>query len=103
MHKSTLPKPLRRCQERVQEATPFSPFTAASIVPSAGFLHTARPFINWRAFGFTFFLLLLLSLLWEVTFAIPYGWWGYRPATMLGAPIGAWSGLPVEALCVCSP
>ena len=78
----------------------FTYLTAASIVPSAGFLHTARPFINWRAFGFTFFLLLLLSLLWEVTLAIPYGWWGYRPATMLGAPIGAWSGLPVEAVCV---
>ena len=78
----------------------FTYLTAASIVPSAGFLHSARPFINWRAFGFTFFLLLLLSLLWEVTLAIPYGWWGYRPATMLGAPIGAWSGLPVEAVCV---
>ena len=78
----------------------FTYLTVASIVPSAGFLRTARPFINWRAFGFTFFLLLLLSLLWEVTLAIPYGWWGYRPETMLGAPIGAWSGLPVEAVCV---
>ena len=78
----------------------FTYLTVASIVPSAGFLHTARPFINWRAFGFTFFLLLLLSLLWEVTLGIPYGWWGYHPETMLGAPIGAWSGLPVEAVCV---
>jgi hypothetical protein len=62
--------------------------TLASIVPSAGFFHTARPFINWRAFSFTFFLILLISLLWEVTVGIPYGWWGYRPQTMLGLTLG---------------
>jgi hypothetical protein len=78
----------------------FTYLTAASIVPSAGFFHTARPFINWRAFGFTFFLILLISLLWEVTLAMPYGWWGYRPSTMMGLAIGAWRGLPVEAVCV---
>jgi hypothetical protein len=78
----------------------FTYLTLASIVPSAGFFHTAQPFINWRAFSFTFFLILLISLLWEVTLGIPYGWWGYRPQTMLGLAIGAWSGLPVEAVCV---
>lgn len=78
----------------------FTYLTVGSIVPSAGFFHTAQPFINWRAFSFTFFLILLISLLWEVTLAIPYGWWGYRPATMLGLPIRAWSGLPLEAVCV---
>jgi hypothetical protein len=35
-----------------------------------------------------------------VTLAVPYGWWGYRPQTMLGLFIGAWTGLPVEAVCV---
>jgi hypothetical protein len=78
----------------------FIYLTVASIIPSAGFFHTARPFINWRAFSFTFFLILLISLLWEVTLAIPYGWWGYRPAAMAGIEIGAWSGLPIEAVCV---
>jgi hypothetical protein len=78
----------------------FTYLTLASIVPSAGFFHTAQPFINWRAFSFTFFLILLISLLWEVTLGIPYGWWGYRPQTMLGLAIGAWSGTPVEAVCV---
>jgi hypothetical protein len=78
----------------------FTYLTVASIVPSAGFFHTAQPFINWRAFSFTFFLILLISLLWEVTLAIPFGWWGYRPVTMLGLAIRAWSGLPVEAICV---
>lgn len=80
--------------------TYFTYLTAASIIPSAGFFHTAQPFINWRAFSFTFFLILLISLLWEVTLAIPYGWWGYHPQTMMGLSIGAWSGLPVEAVCV---
>ncbi len=78
----------------------FTYLTLASTVPSAGFFRAALPFINWRAFSFTFFLLLLISLLWEATLAIPYGWWGYRPQTMLGLFIGAWSGLPVEAVCV---
>ncbi|MGE3309934.1 MAG: hypothetical protein AB7O66_08185 [Limisphaerales bacterium] len=74
--------------------------TALSFVPSAGFFRTAGPFINWRAFAFTFFLILLISLLWEATLAIPYGWWGYRPAAMTGWFIRAWHGLPVEAVCV---
>ena len=67
---------------------------------SAGFFHSAKPFINWRAFSFTFFLLLLISLLWEATLALPYGWWEYRPTTMMGLHIGAWSGLPIEAVFV---
>lgn len=78
----------------------FTYLTAAAIVPAAGFFQTARPFVNWRAFSFTFFLILLISLLWEVTLALPYGWWDYRPAAMMGLSIGAWRGLPVEAVCV---
>jgi hypothetical protein len=72
----------------------------ASLVPSAGFFYTAQRFINWRAFSFTFFLLLLISLLWEVTLALPYGWWEYRSNILIGLHIGAWSGLPIEAACV---
>ena len=71
-----------------------------SFVPAAGFFRTTQPFINWRAFSFTFFLILLISLLWEVTLAIPYGWWDYRPAAMMGLAITAWRGLPIEAVCV---
>ncbi len=78
----------------------FTYLTAASIVPSTGFFRTARPFINWRAFSFTFFLILLISLFWEVTLAIPYGWWGFHSQTMIGLYVGAWSGLPVEEVCV---
>jgi hypothetical protein len=73
---------------------------AAAFVPSAGFFRTAQPFINWRAFSFTFFFIVLVSLLWEATLALPYGWWGYRATAMLGLTIGAWSQLPVEAVSV---
>lgn len=78
----------------------FVYLACASLIPSAGFFHTAQRFINWRAFSFTFFLLLLISLLWEVTLALPYGWWEYRRDMLVGLQIGAWSGLPIEAVCV---
>jgi hypothetical protein len=71
-----------------------------AFVPSAGLFRTAQPFINWRAFSFTFFFIVLVSLLWEATLALPYGWWGYRATAMLGLTIGAWSQLPVEAVSV---
>lgn len=74
----------------------FTYLTLGALVPSTGFFHTARPFVNWRAFSFTFFLMLFISLLWEVTLALPYGWWGFRPRAMIGLNIGAWSGLPIE-------
>jgi len=78
----------------------FIYLVCASLIPSAGFFYTAQRFINWRAFSFTFFLLLLMSLLWEVTLALPYGWWEYRSNILIGLHIGAWSGLPIEAVCV---
>src|SRR5436189_4472683 len=53
----------------------FIYLVCASIIPSAGFFHTAQPFINWRTFSFTFFLLLLISLRSEVALASPYRRW----------------------------
>jgi hypothetical protein len=64
--------------------------------PSTLLFPSALPVINWRAFGLTFFLILLISLLWEATLAIPYGWWGFNQAQMLGIYITAWSRLPIE-------
>jgi hypothetical protein len=78
----------------------FIYLVCVSLIPSAGFFQTAQRFINWRAFSFTFFLLLLISLLWEVTLALPYGWWGFRPSATIGLNIGAWSNLPIEEPCV---
>lgn len=73
---------------------------AAAFVPSAGFFRTVRRFVNWRAFSFTFVLVLLISLTWEASLASPYGWWGYQPEAMTGLFITAWNHLPVEAVFV---
>jgi hypothetical protein len=68
--------------------------------PSALLFPSALPVINWRAFGLTFFLILLISLLWEATLALPYGWWGFRDEQMIGIYITAWSRLPIEEVLV---
>jgi hypothetical protein len=68
--------------------------------PSALLFPSALPVINWRAFGLTFFLILLISLLWEATLALPYGWWAFREEQMIGIYITAWSRLPIEEVLV---
>lgn len=78
----------------------FTYIVLVALIPSAGFFHNAQAFINWRAFGFTCFLIILISLLWEVTLALPYGWWRFRPQAMMGLTIRAWSDLPIEEICV---
>lgn len=89
----------------------FSPFPAGfpgyfiflaltALVPSSALLPSARPVINWRAFSFTVFFILLISLMWEVTLAIPYGWWNFRDEQMLGIRITAWGKLPIEEVCL---
>jgi len=42
------------------------------------------------------FMMLLTSLLWEVTLALPYGWWNFRDEQMVGVRIVAWAYLPIE-------
>ena len=74
----------------------FTFLVLGAFIPAASFFPTARPFINWRAFSLTLFILVLVSLLWEATLAVPYQWWGFRPAQMIGLFIGAWAGLPIE-------
>jgi hypothetical protein len=78
----------------------FVVLVAGGLIPSMAFFPIARPFINWRAFGLTLFFVVLISLLWEATLAIPYGWWGYQPTAMVGIFVGAWFGLPIEAVFV---
>jgi hypothetical protein len=71
-----------------------------AMAPSAALLPEAMPVINWRAFSLTLFLVLLISVIWEVTLGVPYRWWGYKPEQMMGVSITAWGYLPVEAICV---
>ncbi|HEX8810393.1 MAG TPA: hypothetical protein VF742_00240, partial [Terracidiphilus sp.] len=68
--------------------------------PSSMLLPAALPVINWRALSLTLFFILLTSLMWEATLALPYGWWGFQPAQMLGIYITAWSRLPIEEVLV---
>ena len=68
--------------------------------PFGGLLPFRRRFINWRAFSITFFFMLLVSLVWEATLAIPYGWWGYNGRMMTGIFLDGWTGLPLEAVVV---
>ena len=73
---------------------------AGALVPSAMLFPAARGRVNWRALSATMLLILLMSLIWEATLAVPYGWWRYQPQEMAGVFIAAWSGLPLEAVVV---
>jgi hypothetical protein len=78
----------------------FTFLVVGALGPSAALLPSAMPVINWRALSLTLFIILLTSLLWEVTLAVPYGWWGFQDAAMVGVRITAWSRLPIEEVCV---
>lgn len=72
----------------------------SAILPSLVLYRSMKYFINWRAFSMTMAVLLLISLIWEATLAIPYGWWGYEESQMLGLTVYSWSNLPIEATLV---
>jgi len=48
----------------------------------------------------TLFFMLLVSLVWEATLAVPYNWWNFQRSQMMGIFVGAWSRLPIEEICV---
>ena len=74
----------------------FTFLTAGALLPSAALFPAALPVINWRAFSLAMFMVLLISLLWEATLGVPYGWWGFQEEQMIGIRITAWSNLPIE-------
>jgi hypothetical protein len=78
----------------------FTFLVAGALLPSVSFFPVARRFINWRALSLTLFFMLLVSLLWEATLAVPYNWWNFQHRQMMGVFIGAWSDLPLEEICV---
>ena len=78
----------------------FTFLVIGAFVPAMSFFPTARSFINWRAFSLTLFIIVLVSVLWEATLAVPYQWWGFQPTQMTGLFIGAWARLPIEEVCL---
>lgn len=58
------------------------------------------PRINWPALALVCLALWGHSILWEVSLAIPQGWWGYQPGAMVGLSLHAWHDLPLEAVLV---
>lgn len=69
-----------------------------ALLPSTVLYGAVKQVINWRAVSLTVFMILLTSMLWEATLAIPYGWWSYQPRAMVGLYIRAWDNLPIEAV-----
>ena len=67
-------------------------------LPTFLFARAVGPFVNWRAFAFSFGILIMVSLLWEATLGVPYNWWNYQDQQMLGIRVMAWSALPLEAV-----
>ncbi len=67
------------------------------VTPTAMFIRVVGRFINFRAFSFMLQLLLLVSLMWEVTLALPNEWWNYQREQMLGLMVKPWANLPAEA------
>jgi hypothetical protein len=78
----------------------FLALVVVALGPSMALFSSALPVVNWRAFGFTLVLMLLINLLLEATLAMPYGWWGFRDSQMIGIYITAWSRLPIEEVFV---
>ena len=78
----------------------FIVLVIGGLVPAVSFYPVASRLINWRAMSLTMFFILLVSMLWEATLALPYGWWDYQHGAMMGVFIGAWSQLPLEAVLV---
>ncbi len=78
----------------------FTFLVICSVSPSIALFRSVQAMINWRALSLTLFLIVLVSLQWEATLALPYGWWAYQADAMIGISIRAWHDLPIEAVFV---
>jgi hypothetical protein len=76
----------------------FTFLALTALMPSVALYRAVHRMVNWRALGLTLFVILLISLLWKATLAIPYGWWAYESSAMLGLYVRAWDNLPIEAV-----
>lgn len=84
--------------------TYFVFLTAVAILPALFLYRAVGHLTNWPAVAMTTLYVLVTSVVWEVTLAIPRAWWGYEPSGMLGLTVAAWSRgdavFPVEAAVV---
>ena len=69
-------------------------------VPMFLFFRVTKKFVNWRGFFFSLQLTLLISLIWEVTLALPRQYWGFQKGAMMGIFIPVWNDLPIEEITV---
>ncbi len=76
----------------------FTFLVLLAVLPTVVFIRPVAGVVNWRAFSLTLPVLVLVSLMWEATLGVPYGWWRYREEAMLGIFIDPWGGLPIEAV-----
>ncbi len=84
--------------------TYFVFIAAGAVLPAMLLYRAIGNLTNWPAFAVTTLYVILTSLIWEVTLAIPRQWWGYQPSGMVGVTIAAWSRgdaiFPLEAAVV---
>jgi hypothetical protein len=78
----------------------FTFLVCVAFLPTALLFNVVRQFVNWRAFSFVILYILLISSIWEALLAVPYQWWGYQPAYMMGLSSNGLFGLPIEAVLV---
>lgn len=84
--------------------TYFAFLAAGAVLPAIFLYRTVGNLTNWPAFAVTTLYVIVTSLIWEVTLAIPRQWWEYEPSGMIGMTIAAWSHgdaiFPLEAAAV---
>ena len=78
----------------------FTFLVAVSVAPTILLLGVSVAYINWQAFSLALFYVLALSILWEALLGVPYRWWGYEEAQMVGLYVLPASRLPIEAVLV---
>lgn len=81
--------------------TYFAFLTGGALLPAIFLYRCIGGLTNWPAFAVTTLYVIVTSIVWEVTLAIPREWWGYNPSGMVGVTIDAWSRgdaiFPIEA------
>lgn len=72
----------------------------SAVIPSMVGFRVAYHFVHWRALTVAWLFLLGLSRFWEASLALPYQWWDYKHAQMMGIFVRPHCDLPLEATVV---